>query len=184
MKPMPNRGVLLLSEPFMMDINFIRSVILLVEHNERGTIGFVLNQPINLSMRDAMEDFPNCNPGLFKGGPCETNTLHYIHTVGHLIEGSTEIMQGIFWGGDHEQMLQLFREGKVTEKDFRFFIGYSGWTPGQLEKETESKSWITAPANFQYLFNTPADALWRTVLKSMGDKYSIIADAPLDPGWN
>lgn len=184
MNIIPSKGTLLLSEPFMVDLNFIRSVVLLVENNEKGTIGFVLNQPTELNLRDAIEDFPNCNPKLYKGGPCENNTLHFIHTVGHLIEGSTEVSRGIFWGGNHEQMLDLFKKGKVHETDFKFFVGYSGWVPGQLEQETKKKSWIIAPANFQYLFNTPSDALWRTILKNMGDKYSIIADAPLDPGWN
>jgi putative transcriptional regulator len=174
----------LLSEPFLVDANFIRSVILLVEHGNKGSIGFVINRPMNFNMRDAIEDFPVINPILYNGGPCETNTLHYIHTAGKILEGSTEIIDGVYWGGNHEHMQELFREGKVHENQFKFFIGYSGWGLQQLDAELNQKSWIVTPASEAYLFKTPAEALWKTVLKSMGEKYAILAEAPMDPNWN
>ncbi len=180
----PAKGKLLLSEPFMTDINFIRSVVLLVEHNQSGSVGFVLNQPIELNLQDAIKDFPLANPALYRGGPCESQTLHYIHTAGETLSGSTEISQGLWWGGDHEQMKELFRNGTLREYQFKFFVGYSGWGEEQLADEMEQKIWIVAPANKEYLFNTPAEALWRVVMKNLGHKYAIMSNAPLVPNWN
>ena len=93
-------GSLLISEPFLADSCFKRSVVLLSEHDKHGTLGFILNKPTDLKLNEAVEDFPEFNVPLYFGGPVDTETLFYIHTLGNKLEGSREIAAGVFWGGD------------------------------------------------------------------------------------
>ncbi|HHH53126.1 MAG TPA: YqgE/AlgH family protein, partial [Bacteroidetes bacterium] len=98
------KGDLLVSQPFMVDGNFRRSVVLLVEYNEEGALGFILNRPIDFSVDELMPDFPDFNAQGYFGGPVATNTIHFVHKVGELLENSVEVYDGIYWGGDFEKL--------------------------------------------------------------------------------
>src|ERR1700712_764900 len=179
----PTRGNLLIAEPFMGDSNFERSVVLLCEHNERGTFGLVLNQATNLTVSDVLEEMYSEMP-LFLGGPVEQNTLHFIHRLGHQIDGSIYIGENLYWSGNFDEIKRLLNLGAIKEKDIRLFIGYSGWGAGQLDKEMKQNSWIVTKTTAETLFETPYNQLWRAILKQMGGEYKVLSNYPVDPRLN
>lgn len=179
------KGSLLIAEPFLGDPNFERGVILLCDHDASGTFGFVLNQKTELLISDVLEASVYQEVPLFSGGPVEKNTLHFIHCRPELINGGNEIGKNIYWGGDFEQVCSLLNINRITSTDIRFFIGYSGWSGGQLEQELEQKSWIVSQAaDADFIFSTPSDKFWREALKLMGGNYRSIAHYPVDPTLN
>lgn len=181
----PEKGDLLISEPYLPDPNFERTVVLLCEHDENGTFGFVLNKRTQSQFKDVVEDVNHFDADLFVGGPVQQNSLHFIHKREDQIEGSREILPGMYWGGDFDQLLTLIDTRQLNKEDFRFFVGYSGWEPGQLKSELEVKSWIIhKKATPQMIFEHDADQLWSEVLKTMGGKFRVIANYPQDPRLN
>jgi putative transcriptional regulator len=138
----PKKGGLLISEPFLPDPNFERTVVLLCEHNEEGSVGFVLNKPSILKFDEAVEEVSDFSPTLYVGGPVQQDTLHFIHRSSNGFEGSLQVTDEIFWGGNYEQLVTMINTKTIVPEDFKFFLGYSGWAPGQLEEELKQKSWI------------------------------------------
>lgn len=182
-----DKGYLLIAEPFLGDTNFERTVILLCEHDKNGSLGFILNQKTTFELKDVIEDVEennDINQPLFIGGPVQQNTLHFIHRLGTQIEDSVEISEGLYWGGNYEQITRLLTLGKIQAKDIRFFLGYSGWSQGQLENELTQNSWIMSEAETTFIFDTTPDQFWRSILKKMGGKHKALANYPIDPRLN
>ena len=178
-------GNLLLSEPFMLDPNFKRTVVMLCEHIEDGgTVGFILNRPLNVRVCDALVDFDTVTNELYYGGPVSQDTLHYLHRYGELIEDSVRITDDIYWGGNFEQIGNLLRAGSIEPANFKFFLGYSGWSPGQLQGEMDEQAWIVTPAQSRYIFDISDKALWKIVLSDLGGEYRQIVNYPEDPLLN
>lgn len=181
----PKKGDLLISEPFLPDPNFERTVVLLCEHNEEGSFGFVLNKPSLLKYSDVMEEATDFNASLYIGGPVQQDTLHFLHRAGNLIEGSIEIGNGIYWGGNYDQLQVLIDTRQLKQEDFKFFIGYSGWGAGQLEMELNEKTWIVSNmVTPRHVFDMDPEKLWKIVLNNMGGKYKMISNYPIDPRLN
>lgn len=180
----PVQGSLLVSEPFLLDSYFKRAVVLLSEHDEQGTLGFILNKPTDVKLNEAVDDFPEFDVPLFFGGPVETDTLFYIHTVGELITGAKEIVDGIWWGGDYDRLKFLIDTRQIRPDQIRFYAGYSGWEPKQLDSELKEKAWMISNANEKFTFFENPKSLWSQVLKSMGNEYAILANFPEDPNLN
>ncbi len=180
----PAAGRFLISEPFMYDQNFQRTVVLLVEHGPTGSLGFVMNRQLEVSIQEIIEDFPTVECPVFMGGPVEQSTLHYVHRLGDELPHSRKVTAEIYWGGSFEVLKEKLEKGEVDKHDILFFVGYSGWAPGQLEQELERKSWIVAPEDPTFIFRNDYQDLWRTVLQSMGTKYKVIANYPVDPRLN
>ncbi len=179
----PAKGKLLIAEPFLGDPNFERAVILLCEHNEKGSFGLVLNQLSNLKLSDAVNECYAELP-LYVGGPVEYNTLHFVHRLGDQIPGSVDLGNGIFWAGDFETLQTLLNLNKVDQKDVRFFLGYSGWGEGQLDNEMRQNSWIISQADADLLFESDTETFWRKVLRDMGGGYKVMSNYPIDPRLN
>jgi putative transcriptional regulator len=179
------RGDLLISEPFLPDPNFSRTVVLMCEHGEAGSFGFVLNKPSLIKGSDVLEDADTFDANLYVGGPVQQDTLHFVHRRVDIIEGGEPIIEGLNWGGNFEQLLAHIRSGAVDFTNFKFFIGYSGWEEGQLEEELQQNTWIvykgTTPED---IFDTDPDVLWKRVLEKMGGKYKVISNYPTDPRLN
>jgi putative transcriptional regulator len=180
----PAKGRLLLSEPFMGDYYFGRSVILLAEHNEEGTVGVILNKPAIAGFNEVLKDFPEFDSPVYIGGPVETNSLFYIHTIGKQIEGSVEINGGLFWGGDIEAIKEMILLKMIKPNDIRFYIGYSGWGEDQLKSELERNSWLVAPTDKDSIFNTDPLAMWNKFIEKMGNEYRYWTKFPIDPNMN
>lgn len=180
----PAKGMLLISEPFLEDPNFDRTVILLCEHNDQGSFGFVINQPANVTLKEVIEITEANDRPLFIGGPVEHNTLHFIHRFPSL-ENAVEVINGIYWGGNFDQLLSLVDTGQATEEDIKFFVGYSGWEPNQMEEEIKVNSWIVSDIKDQsLLFMKEEKLLWKKVLDGLGGKFRIYSKYPSDPRLN
>jgi putative transcriptional regulator len=183
-KKTPVKGSILLSEPFLKDPNFSRSVVLLTEHNGDGSIGFILNKPLTYRLNQIVDDFPAFDAPVFMGGPVQRDSLHFIHRIEALAEEGDEVAPGVFWGGDFEKLKRMIRLGLVRSDDIRFFVGYSGWAPKQLENEMEMKSWILSNKGDKFAFADTAESLWGEILQAMGGKFREMAHYPTDPSLN
>ncbi len=180
----PKKGQVLLSEPFLNDPYFKRTVILLCEHNNEGSFGFVLNNFIEVELDQIIEDMPKFDGKISIGGPVRNSNLYYIHTLGAEIEESVEILPGVFMGGDFEKLRKLLYAGKIAPEQVRFFVGYSGWSPDQLQSEIKSQSWFVTDIDKDLVMDTEVDDLWRHIMKKFGRKGEVIANMPEDPSLN
>lgn len=180
-----NAGTLLLAEPFMADPNFQRSVVLVCDyHREEGCVGFILNKPLNMNICDLVKDFPDFSSSVLFGGPVQTDTIHYIHNVGDMLEGSVLVSQGVYWGGDFEKLKFLVENQLIMPHNIRFFVGYSGWSAGQLEEEMDTSSWVLSEMDANYLFKEKSQGLWQRVMNDKGDRFEVIAQLPEEISWN
>ena len=183
-KSMVRGGNVLLAEPFMIEPYFKRSVVLLCEHGEEGSVGFILNKPLNMRVDELLADFPEFEAEVYYGGPVQNDTIHYIHNVGELLEDSLKISNGIYWGGDYNKLKFLISSHLLQPHNIRFFVGYSGWSEGQLKEEMEVGSWVKTDMDANYLFKSSADHLWQQIMNNIGDAYSVIAQMPDVASWN
>ena len=180
----PSIGKLLISEPFMLDPNFKRSVIFLTEHNENGTVGFVLNQKSDFLLCDLVEGFEGMEYQVYNGGPVGLDTLHFLHSMGDYIGDGVEVFPGIFWGGNFETLKILMAKNLIPEEKIKFFIGYAGWGIGQLENEIEHNSWLVSTSKPSIIFADSEKELWGLTVQEMGAKYSIMVNFPENPNLN
>lgn len=179
------QGSVLISEPFLGDPNFERSVVLICEHETtQGTFGLILNQTSNLLLADVLEENIYPDIPLLVGGPVQHNTLHYLHRRPDLIDGGVEIMEGVTWGGNFTQVKELLNNGVLSPNDIRCFIGYSGWEIDQLVSELKKDSWIISETTADVIFDTPAEKFWRNLLKDMGGDFKVMSNYPIDPRLN
>ncbi|ASU35286.1 YqgE/AlgH family protein [Mucilaginibacter xinganensis] len=178
-------GRLLISEPFMMDPNFKRAVIILTEYSAGGAMGFILNHASEYLLGDIMPELSYSEIPVFVGGPVAGNTLHFIHRCPEKIADGIELAEGIFSGGDFEAVKELITNYQLNADEIRFFTGYSGWTPGQLDDEITGDSWIVANnLNVDTLFSDNEETLWREVVIGLGQRYAHIANFPENPALN
>jgi putative transcriptional regulator len=180
----PAPGMLLIADPFLKDPHFTRSVALICEQDKEGTVGFVLNKPFDENLDSLMSNFEGFPIPVFYGGPVQTNTLHFLHQCPELIPGGQKIMKGIYWGGDFEIASQLVKNNEIDLAKIRFFIGYSGWSKGQLKEELKEKTWITASATSNLIFHSSPDKIWRDSLRQLGGDYEMMINFPIDPQLN
>ncbi len=179
-----HKGSLLVSEPMMVDNYFKRSVVIITEKSETGFVGFILNKVVDMKINEALNHFENFNHRLYFGGPVQRDNIFYIHTKGEVISGSTKIQNGLYWGGDFEKVAEMVKNNLLQESDIKFFIGYSGWEPGQLEGELESESWIVSEANVDNVMSDNYKNLWGNVLKTMGNEFALLSNFPEHPQLN
>jgi putative transcriptional regulator len=183
-KTKPDIGTFLISEPFMRDGYFKRTVVLLTAQNEEGAVGYILNRPLDIQLKDVLPQCAESNLPVYLGGPVQRDNLFFIHSLGNIISNSIEIKKGLYWGGDLEVLVNLIQRNELKPDNVRFFIGYSGWSPGQLDIELSEKSWIVTKSKKEFIFNIPVEKLWGNVLKSMGNEYAQLANYPEDPSLN
>jgi len=180
----PEKGRLLISEPFLPDPNFERTVVLLCDHNDEGSFGFVLNKPAIVKVNEVMDELKNFKHPIYIGGPVQQDTLHFIHR-NREIEGGTEVLKDIYWGGNFEHVLFLSDTQQLSLHHIKFFLGYSGWGPGQLEEELAENSWIVCDfVTEELMFETEPTGMWKKALGNMGGRFSVYANYPVDPNLN
>ncbi|MDQ5949589.1 MAG: putative transcriptional regulator [Patescibacteria group bacterium] len=187
----PSLGGIIVAEPFMTDPHFARSTVLITEFDAKGTTGFILNKPTKYSVNESVDVFPSFDAKLFYGGPVEDDTLYYVHTIGKKLENSVMLGENLWWGGNYDQLLFLIDTKQVRPNQIRFFAGHAGWEPHQLEFEISEKSWIVHQSSpsiradvKKWIFDYAPENLWGDVLRSMGDKYKLLANFPSDPNLN
>ena len=181
---MVKAGDILIAKPFLQDGRFKRSVIFMGEHSEEGSLGFILNKPHGLLLRDIFPHLKNGNFPLFDGGPVSPNQLFYTHTLGEQLNDSLEIGKGVYWGGNFFDLSQMIEQGQVSPEEVRFYIGYSGWGKGQLSAELESGSWLTNITAYRDLIHTSPTELWGAELVKLNPGYRAFADYSFDPSLN
>ena len=181
----PSRGKVLISEPFLYDEMFGRSVILLVDHSTDGTMGLVLNKPLPLSLNDVLKEFKDINNiPIYKGGPLSTDTLFYLHTLKD-VEDSLQIGKGVYLNGDFDAIRRYILQGNDIDGKIRFFLGYSGWEHDQLCQEIEENTWLIGSTGISSLMDEKGSAeLWKNVLGQLGGKYEIWSRFPQIPTLN
>lgn len=183
----PKRGSLLISDPMMEDIYFRRSVAMILDEDvSHGFLGLTLNKCTRLTLHDLMPEWKKGRKiPVYCGGPVDLERLFLLHSLGDIIRGATEIIPGIFVGGDVDEILNYIDEGGPTEGRLRFFLGYSGWTDGQLEHEISLHSWaIRYPLNGEGLLNGSENEYWRRQVSQLGENYRSWLMVPQDPSMN
>ncbi len=180
----PAAGVLLVAPPMMHDPNFRRTVILLCEHGVDGSFGLILNRSISLQLTDVVEGMDHYEGPLSVGGPVQPNTLHVLHRFGDKVGECIEVLEEVYWGGDFESIQELVKTTQTSCEEIRFFLGYAGWSPGQLDAEIEQDGWILTPTENSYIFKEDPEHLWKRILRRMGGEYALLANFPDDPRMN
>lgn len=177
-------GCFLIAEPLLGDPNFDRSVILVTEYGTQGTVGYVLNRPLDVKINGLLEGFPEFDAMIYNGGPVEQSNLYFIHNRPDLFEGTVKVTNEIYWGGDFERLQEVIQLGLITPDEIRFFLGYSGWGEGQLESEMADKSWRVIPTGTVDLYTTDVEDMWKEVIINLGGDYQLWANSPSDPLLN
>ena len=180
----PEKGKILISEPFLPDTFFNRTIVYLADHNEEGSVGFILNKKLEIKVCDAISGFDGWEEYLSMGGPVAPDTLHYLHNMGDMIPKSVWVDNNIFWGGDIDFVRSLIRNDKLNTSQIRFFLGYSGWSAGQLERELKENSWVIARVASDIVLNDQINNTWKRVLRGLNSKYRMWADFPESPDMN
>ncbi|MGB0839370.1 MAG: YqgE/AlgH family protein [Chitinophagales bacterium] len=184
----PEKGHLLISEPFMEDRNFKRTVLLLCAHNDVGSFALILNKPLEISLGEVVPDLADFDANLYYGGPVQANeTLHYLHAYGDIIEDSVQIYEDLYWGGDFEQLKSHISIGIINPNKVRFYVGYAGWEAEQLDNEMKQKSWVVTKGKSSDVFSDLDSSmqLWRSVLRDFGSgEYRVLSHLPENPSEN
>ena len=181
----PKKGDLLIAEPSIIgDMSFNRSIVLLADHNNEGSIGFIINKPLEYTISDLVPEV-EAPFKVYNGGPVEQDNLYFIHKVPNLIPESIEISLGIFWGGDFSRVAELIAKKEIQESDIRFFLGYSGWNSEQLESELKSNSWVVTENVYEEsIMEKDYESFWKEKMLEFGGEYSIWSNAPENPNYN
>lgn len=180
---MPNKGQLLIAEMTLTgDFSFSRSVIFLTENNEEGTVGFILNKKTDLKLSDLLPGIQNDFP-VYNGGPVDKDHLYYIHKLPDLLPESVPIAEGVYWSGNFDILYEALKKGEIPSDKIKFFLGYSGWVPFQLESEIDGNSWIVSEKQFDIFVEKDA-SIWKKEIKKLGGDYLIWANSPENPSYN
>ena len=181
----PGKGHLLIAEPSIIgDVSFNRSVVLLADHTEDGSIGFILNKPLDFTLDELIPEITR-KFKVYNGGPVEQDNLYFIHKIPDLIPGSIEISNGIYWGGNFETIQMLLSENKLKEDHIKFFLGYSGWESNQLDTELISNSWVVVENIYKSnIIGKPYRSFWKEKMVELGGDYLIWSNAPENPTYN
>ena len=179
----PQKGRLLLAEPFMNDDHFSRSVIYMCEHDKTGSYGFILNNKLNIKLDEIIPDIGIPNINVYYGGPVHSSNLFFLHQLGDIIDSSVKISDNIWTSGDFNQIIEFMNMGILDINKIKFFLGYAGWTKNQLETEFDSNSWIAIDLKKENII-FKNDDLWKEVLSNRGGKLKAIANFPINPTDN
>lgn len=180
----PKKGRVLIAEPFLPGNYFNRSVIFLVACSKKGSVGFILNKQVELTVQDYISDFPDFNAPVYIGGPVSTDSIYFIHTRGDLIPGSISVLDNIFWGGDFDALKRMAEIGLILPSEVRFFLGYSGWDAGQLEREIKENSWLVNDVDGATVMKQLNMSSWAEFVRKVGDQYAIWTNFPENPALN
>lgn len=180
----PGPGILLIADPFLKDPNFLRTVVFLCEHRPEGSFGFVLNRQYQNTLDELIPELEGHKLPVFYGGPVQVDTIHFLHQYPEEIPGGQEVFKGVYWGGDFESVVKLILSNEIDADKIRFYVGYSGWSEGQLEEEMTEKTWLTVKATRKLVFHVNYEDIWKDSLRHLGGDYEIMVNFPIDPQLN
>lgn len=162
----------------------MRTVVFICEHQTEGSFGFVLNKQYELTLDELITNFDGFPIPVYYGGPVQVDTIHFLHQYPELIPGGQEVLKGVYWGGDFEIVTRLVKNNEIDRNKIRFFLGYSGWSDGQLNDELKEKTWLTVGATRRLVFHPFPDEIWKDSLKHLGGDYEMMINFPIDPQLN
>ena len=177
------RGQLLVASPQLVDPNFARSVVLITEHNDDGTMGIVLNRAATTTVTEAapeLEDLVMPGDDVFVGGPVQPSSVIVLAEWERPDDAGVPVFGGVGFvgaGADPEELARTVNRARV-------FAGFAGWSPGQLEDELARDDWILEPAQADDVFSETPGELWSEVLERKGGQYALVARMPVDPSVN
>jgi putative transcriptional regulator len=175
------RGQLLIAGPGLLDPNFQRTVVLIVEHTDEGAFGLVLNRPSETTVGEAVDElarFVDGDDTLFIGGPVSQSALIVLAEFDDAQQAALVAFEDIGVLGEHGD------EGLPQTRRGRAFAGHAGWGPGQLDSELDRGDWILEPAHREDAFADEPRSLWESVLTRKGGSYALVARMPTDPSMN
>ncbi len=181
-----NKGDFLIALPsnfHPIDTDFNQSIVFITDYSESGYMGFIFNKPTDYILSEIV---PQCSGAftIYNGGPVETDRLFYIHKCPELIPDSVHIINDIYLGGDYNSVFQLIDQGIIDHSEIRFFMGYSGWEPNQLESEILSEFWQCKSLNLSKLFTTNTKNYWKIAIQTLGPEYKLWINTPENPSLN
>lgn len=183
---LPNQGCILVAEPLLLDAYFQRSVVLLIDHNEQGSMGFVLNKKTDLYVNTffkELEEMPKIPIHL--GGPVGPNRLFFVHSLGDIIiPNAVKVNNDLYFDGDFDALVRYIKNGHTIDGKVRFFLGYSGWDKGQLMDEIGQNSWAVSSTYPNKMLIEDGDKLWKESVKQLGQDYKTWNIFPKDPSLN
>jgi putative transcriptional regulator len=179
----PQTGSILISEPFSKDAYFKRSIVILTMNDSEGSVGFILNKRVEMPFRDMFGEDIDFNASVSIGGPVSVDRIDYFHTLGPKIPESKHIIGDIFWGGNFEVIFKLIKANLIKKDQIRFFLGYSGWSKGQLNSEIKNDYWLVTDADPKTIMKNDKN-YWKNTLNRLGAKYSVWTNLPEDPQFN
>lgn len=180
----PVIGDVLISEPFMNDFYFRRSVILLIDHNEEGSLGVIFNKRLTIPFNEIVQGFPEFNADVYLGGPVETDRIFFIHTVGEMIPDSHLISNGLYWSGNISVLKSMIKMDLIKPHEVRFYVGYAGWDGGQLRNELKANTWVVGRFTAKQLLRTMPGKMWSDFVKQIGKRYALWDKFPVNPSEN
>lgn len=175
-------GSFLIASPTLRDPNFSRTVVLLCEHGDTGSMGVVINRQSDVLLCDAIQGLEHAPSAcLFVGGPVQPNAVLVLHHEVEVPE-ARPVADGMALGGDEAELLNLLRSALAPRA--RVYSGYAGWGAGQLDAELTEGSWIPTVARATLVFDLAPDEVWASAVHSLGPKFAYLVDLPLDPRVN
>ena len=181
------KGSLLIANPVLPDPNFSRTVILLCDHDEQGSFGLVINRSTKLKAPDLFLNInilKSYNEKIYLGGPVSQSVVFFLCRSPSAAGKLDEVCSGVYLGSNLETLESLYASLENPEQDIRFYLGYSGWSGGQLAEEMEQNSWLVQKANEQFIFLDSENLIWPQAVNSLGEKYQYLTKAPVNPQWN
>ena len=182
----PEKGKILISEPFLQGVFFQRAVILLVEHSLKGSVGIVLNKRTDLILNDFFPEMKVSHDiPIYLGGPVNSNHLFFIHLLGSdIVPTSTKINNNLYFGGDFGALKHYITNGGTIEGKVKFFMGCSGWSENQLNGEIIRDSWLVGKTSSKSMIQADNESFWGYTLDLLGSPYTIWKNYPNNPIWN
>ena len=177
-------GDVLVSEPFLNDFYFRRSAILIVDHNDEGSFGVVINKRLNVHFNDIIMGFPKFDADVYLGGPVDTDRVFFIHTIGEMIPDSHKIMSGLYWSGNINALKAMIKNDLIKSHEVRFYVGYAGWDGGQIRKELEANIWLVGKFSTKEILHTMPGKMWSTFVNKLGNRYKLWNKFPVNPSDN
>ncbi len=183
------RGHFLISAKHLRDSNFYKSVVLMLEHNQEGSMGVVINWPMAIKVSSALAkhfDIPESPVCLYCGGPVEEGALLILHNSAEYDQEFGCILPDLFVGTSPDVFEKMAESMRDPDSPFRFriFAGYSGWSGGQLEQELDRGDWHTLPASSGFVFRADPYEIWEDVLRLFQDQTRVVKTPPQSSEWN
>ena len=179
-----SRGILLLGSVLLADSNFMRSVILLCEHSEKGSVGLILNKRLSLPLSTLINNLQGWDAPIYYGGPVQQDSLFILHSHHGLDCDSIQVLPDVFLGGHCDIIIRNLVRKRADPSTFRLFLGYSGWSGKQLSYELKNGSWYLSQGSKESVFREDYRNHWRNTLKSMGNEYKLFSLFPDNPLFN